>query len=190
MPPGHYGNRLETVSPCACVTWDICGRRLISRRLMACGSRLLSNWQSSTPSLRAWARSQTWHHTREIRQRRWRRRLGSLQVCDEMKRPSHLCTFPCHPVVIRKDSTVDQPRRTLPPQLHLCFLNSIQKDRSVRVSKSTWIFQNQKWVDVNYSTFKRKKKFEFSKFLQMKVWIKAIIAWNSHIPWLLMTKGT
>lgn len=38
---------------CVCVTWDICGRRLISLRLTACGSRLLSNWQSSTPSLRA-----------------------------------------------------------------------------------------------------------------------------------------
>lgn len=127
-----YGNRLETVSPCACVTWDICGRRLISLRLTACGSRLLSSWHSSTPSLRAWARSQTWAHTQQIRRRSWRRRLGSLQVCNRMKQPSHLCTLPCYPVVVRKDSTVDQPRRTLSPQLHLCFLHRIQKDRWVR----------------------------------------------------------
>lgn len=110
-----------------CVTWDICGRRLISLRLTACGSRLLSNWQSSTPSLRAWARSQTWHHTHKVRRRSPERKAVCPQVCGRVTRLSNLCTFPCYPVVIRKDSTLNQPRRTLPPQLHLCFLNSIQR---------------------------------------------------------------
>lgn len=65
-----------------CITWDICGRRLISLRLTACGSRLLSNWQSSTPSLRAWARSQTWHHhTHKVRRGSPERKAVCPQVC-------------------------------------------------------------------------------------------------------------
>lgn len=41
-------------------TWDICGLRLISFRLMVCGFKLLSSWQSSTPSRSVWAKSNTW----------------------------------------------------------------------------------------------------------------------------------
>lgn len=67
-----------------CVTWDICGRRLISLRLTACGSRLLSNWQSSTPSLRAWARSQTWHHTHKVRRRSPEWKAVCPQVCGRL----------------------------------------------------------------------------------------------------------
>ena len=79
----------EKICVCVCVTWDICGRRLISLRLTACGSRLLSNWQSSTPSLRAWARSHTWHtHTQthkhtsnQITFRNQGRMCVHLQMC-------------------------------------------------------------------------------------------------------------
>lgn len=63
----QIGNKFLHSCVCVCVTWDICGRRLISLRLTDCGSRLLSKWQSSTPSLRAWARSQTWRHTHNVR---------------------------------------------------------------------------------------------------------------------------
>lgn len=41
-------------------TWDICGRRLISLRLMEWLRRLLSSWQSRTPSRSVCARSKTW----------------------------------------------------------------------------------------------------------------------------------
>lgn len=102
---------------------------------------------------------------------------GGLEVCrcatQWNEKPSHLCTFPCYPMVIRKDSTVDQPRRTLAPQLHLCFLNSIQKDRRVSQVSLHEYFGTRNWVD----------------YKQRKVWITAIIAWNSHILWPLMTKG-
>lgn len=40
-------------------TCDICGLRLISFRLMVLGFRLFSSWQSSTPSRRVCARSNT-----------------------------------------------------------------------------------------------------------------------------------
>lgn len=40
-------------------TCDICGRRLISFRLMLCARRLLSSWHSSTPSRSVCARSKT-----------------------------------------------------------------------------------------------------------------------------------
>lgn len=40
-------------------TCDICGRKLISFRLIVCGRRLLSRWQSRTPSRRVCARSNT-----------------------------------------------------------------------------------------------------------------------------------
>lgn len=42
------------------LTWDIWGRKLISRRLTAWGMRLLRSWQRRTPSRKAWAKSQTW----------------------------------------------------------------------------------------------------------------------------------
>lgn len=74
-------SRKSFVHMCVCVTWDICGRRLISLRLTACGSRLLSNWQSSTPSLRAWARSHTWHNAHKIRLRNRDRMDIHVQVC-------------------------------------------------------------------------------------------------------------
>ena len=46
--------------PVARLTWDIWGRRLTSRRLIAWGSRLLSSWHRRTPSRRACASSHTW----------------------------------------------------------------------------------------------------------------------------------
>lgn len=42
------------------LTWDICGRKLISLRLMEWLRRLLSSWHSSTPSRSVCARSKTW----------------------------------------------------------------------------------------------------------------------------------
>lgn len=42
------------------LTCDICGRRLISFRLMVWGLRLLSRWHRRTPSRRVWAKSNTW----------------------------------------------------------------------------------------------------------------------------------
>lgn len=46
----------KNADPC---TWDICGLRLISFRLMVWGLRLFSSWHSSTPSRRVCAKSNT-----------------------------------------------------------------------------------------------------------------------------------
>lgn len=54
---GHWG------TACGCersfLTCDICGRRLISFRLMVWGRRLLSRWQRRTPSRSVCAKSNT-----------------------------------------------------------------------------------------------------------------------------------
>lgn len=83
----------EKVSVCVLVTWDICGRRLISLRLTACGSKLLSNWQSSTPSLRAWAKSHTFQSTNTHTKLNW----GTKTKCVLMCRCLHVFRFTCAP---------------------------------------------------------------------------------------------
>lgn len=123
------------------------------------------------------------HTHTKVRRRRRRKRLGGLQVCNARKRPAHLCTFPRYPVVIRKDSTVDQPRRTLSPQLHLCFLNSVQRDRWVaeQVGQQAYFWSKNGLMWMNLSS-KENNILEFSS--RFYKWRSELLLLLHEIPTL------